>query len=86
MIFHELATNASKHGALTSTSGVVEVIWDILTDGSSQALALQWREQGGPEVAKRQHKGFGLRLISTVRLSGSESGFPRRAGGASLTH
>jgi two-component sensor histidine kinase len=28
MIFHELATNASKHGALTSTSGAVEVLWE----------------------------------------------------------
>jgi two-component sensor histidine kinase len=71
MIFHELATNASKHGALTSTSGAVEVIWDILADGSSQALAVQWREQGGPEVTKPQHKGFGLRLISKA-LSGAQ--------------
>lgn len=70
MIFHELATNASKHGALTSTSGTVEVIWDIRTDGSSQALAVQWREQGGPEVTKPQRKGFGTRLISKA-LSGA---------------
>jgi two-component sensor histidine kinase len=71
MIFHELATNASKHGALTSTSGVVEVIWDILTDDSSQALTVQWRERGGPEVTKPRHKGFGMRLISKV-LSGAQ--------------
>ena len=71
MIFHELATNACKHGALTSTSGAVEVIWDILADGSSQAVAVQWREQGGPEVTKPQHKGFGLRLISKA-LSGAQ--------------
>lgn len=71
MIFHELATNASKHGALTSTSGVVEVIWDILTDDSNQALTVQWRERGGPEVTKPRHKGFGMRLISKV-LSGAQ--------------
>jgi two-component sensor histidine kinase len=71
MIFHELATNASKHGSLTSTSGTVEVTWDILADGSSEALAVQWREQGGPEVKKPQHKGFGLRLISKA-LSGAQ--------------
>jgi two-component sensor histidine kinase len=71
MIFHELATNASKHGALTSTTGAVEVIWDILTDGSSHALAVQWREHGGPEVTKPQHKGFGIRLISKA-LSGAQ--------------
>ena len=71
MIFHELATNASKHGALTSTSGVVEVIWNVLIDGSNQALAVQWREQGGPEVTKPQHKGFGMRLISKA-LTGAK--------------
>jgi two-component sensor histidine kinase len=71
LIFHELATNASKHGALTSLSGAVEVNWDILADGSSQALAVQWREQGGPKVTKPQHKGFGIRLISKA-LSGAQ--------------
>jgi two-component sensor histidine kinase len=71
MIFHELATNASKHGALTSASGAVEVLWDIRPDGEGHALAVQWREHGGPEVRKPRHKGFGLRLISKV-LSGAQ--------------
>jgi two-component sensor histidine kinase len=70
MIFHELATNASKHGALTSTSGAVEVLWDLRSDGEDHALAVQWREHGGPEVHEPRHKGFGLRLISKV-LSGA---------------
>jgi len=71
MIFHELATNASKHGALTSKSGAVEVLWDVRSDGEDHALAVQWREHGGPEVRKPRHKGFGLRLISKV-LSGAQ--------------
>jgi len=66
MVFHELATNASKHGALASTSGAVEVLWDILINGDDRTLAVQWREHGGPEVRKPRHKGFGLRLISKV--------------------
>jgi len=69
MIFHELATNASKHGALTSTSGAVEVLWDVRSDGEDHALAVQWREHGGPEVRKPRHKVFGLRLISKVLSS-----------------
>jgi len=64
MIFHELATNACKHGALASTSGVVEVLWDIVPGDGGEALALQWRERGGPEVKPPKRKGFGLRLIS----------------------
>ena len=71
MVFHELATNASKHGALTSTSGAVEVLWDIRSNGEDHALAVQWREYGGPEVREPKHKGFGLRLISKV-LSGAQ--------------
>jgi two-component sensor histidine kinase len=70
MIFHELATNASKHGALASTSGAVEVLWDVRSDGGDHALAVQWREHGGPKVHKPRHEGFGLRLISKV-LSGA---------------
>ena len=66
MIFHELATNASKHGALISSSGVVEVHWDFLPHGGHQALAVQWRERGGPEVRKPRRQGFGMRLISRV--------------------
>jgi two-component sensor histidine kinase len=64
MVFHELATNASKHGALTSPSGSVSVIWDILHESGNKVLGIQWREQGGPEVIKTQHKGFGTRLIA----------------------
>src|SRR5258708_12452861 len=71
MIFHGLGTNASKHGALTSTSGAVEVLWDVRSNGEDHALAVQWREHGGPEVRKPRHKGFGLRLISKV-LSGAQ--------------
>ena len=71
LIFHELATNASKYGALTSLSGAVEVNWDILTSGGSPALAVQWREQGGPKVTEPEHKGFGMRLISKA-LSGAQ--------------
>ena len=71
MFFHELATNASKHGALTSTSGGIEVLWDVRSHGEGHALAVQWREHGGPEVRKPRHKGFGLRLISKV-LSGAQ--------------
>jgi two-component sensor histidine kinase len=69
MVFHELATNASKHGALASKSGVVEVLWDIFPNGDDRTLAVQWREHGGPEVRKPRHKGFGLRLISKALSS-----------------
>ena len=64
LVFHELATNACKHGALASASGAVEVCWDVLSERSGLALAIQWREHGGPSVRKPQRMGFGMRLIS----------------------
>jgi two-component sensor histidine kinase len=64
MIFHELATNACKHGALSSGSGVVEVLWDIFPEVGREVLAVQWRERGGPQVRQPGQEGFGLRLIS----------------------
>ena len=66
MIFHELATNASKHGALSSASGRVEVLWDFLSDGADRRLAVQWSERGGPQARPPKRKGFGLRFIERV--------------------
>jgi two-component sensor histidine kinase len=60
IVFHELATNAVKHGALSNVSGTVAVSWSV-TDG--QAVALQWQENGGPEVSPPSRAGFGSRLI-----------------------
>jgi two-component sensor histidine kinase len=64
VIIHELATNASKYGALTSTAGAVEVIWEIPPYLGGQGLAIQWRERGGPRVTKPERRGFGTQLIA----------------------
>jgi len=60
IVFHELATNAVKHGALSNDSGTVSVSW---TFNGDEAVALQWREDGGPEVRQPSRAGFGSRLI-----------------------
>ena len=62
MIFHELATNAAKYGALLAPDGRVLVDWGV-ADQSRPVLLLTWREIGGPPVAPPQRKGFGSRLI-----------------------
>jgi two-component sensor histidine kinase len=66
MIFHELATNASKHGALTSTSGKIEVLWDFIPAGADWKLAMQWIERGGPKVQEPARKGLGLGMITKL--------------------
>ncbi|MEG3178506.1 HWE histidine kinase domain-containing protein [Sphingomonas sp. RB3P16] len=57
---HELATNAAKYGALSSTTGRLDVSWQIDRDGT---LALSWRESGGPIVTEPSRRGFGSTLI-----------------------
>jgi two-component sensor histidine kinase len=67
LVFHELAVNAHKYGALSSSSGCVRVEWRVRQlPGSSRGLAIAWSEHGGPEVKPSIHRGFGLRLIERV--------------------
>jgi two-component sensor histidine kinase len=62
MAFHELATNAARHGALSCSSGQVAVEWRVLDNGT--ALELTWTETGGPRlVGPPVHRGFGMRLL-----------------------
>jgi PAS domain S-box-containing protein len=62
LIFHELATNAVKYGALSGPGGQVTVIWTLIDDGVRR-LELVWRERNGPPVEPPAHRGFGSRLI-----------------------
>ena len=57
---HELATNASKYGALSATEGQIEVKWSHTADGW---LILLWTETGGPPVKTPTRQGFGGRVI-----------------------
>jgi two-component sensor histidine kinase len=61
LIFHELATNALKYGALSNASGKVVLAWTY--DAATRDLALTWTETGGPPVVAPTRRGFGSRLI-----------------------
>jgi two-component sensor histidine kinase len=61
MVFHELATNAARHGALSNEAGMVKVSWTL--ESEAWLLRLRWEEEGGPKVREPQRRGFGLRLI-----------------------
>jgi PAS domain S-box-containing protein len=60
LILHELATNASKHGSLSSKDGRVRIGWKRV-DGM---VELSWTESGGPSVVPPNRLGFGTRLIA----------------------
>lgn len=69
MTIHELATNASKYGALSGPQGEVTVRWQRceapVGDGPCVPwLKLLWSEAGGPEVLPPVRRGFGTRLIT----------------------
>jgi two-component system, chemotaxis family, CheB/CheR fusion protein len=66
LVLHELATNAAKYGSLSVPTGKLSVKWTLETRNKSHALAVVWRETGGPPAGKRKTDGFGSTLIDTV--------------------
>jgi two-component sensor histidine kinase len=60
MAFHELATNALKHGALSVPEGRVKIFWNITEAGR---VVVHWTESSGPRVEPPTRKGFGTRLL-----------------------
>jgi two-component sensor histidine kinase len=63
MIVHEIATNATKYGALSNDTGTVALDWEITEEGAGRQLRLIWTEAGGPHVTAPVQRGFGSRLI-----------------------
>lgn len=64
LALHELATNASKYGALSNAYGTVEVAWSVQA-GSPDVFRMTWRERGGPPVHEPERRGFGSWLIES---------------------
>jgi two-component sensor histidine kinase len=62
LVIHELATNASKYGALSSDEGAIHVDWQIKEQ--NRRVRITWTEWGGPKVTKPTHGGFGSKLLS----------------------
>jgi two-component sensor histidine kinase len=60
MAIHELGTNASKYGALSTPQGRVSLTWDRGEDGQ---LRIEWTERDGPEVVEPKQFGVGRRLL-----------------------
>jgi two-component sensor histidine kinase len=62
LIFHELATNASKYGAFSSPRGLLQVSWSLAGD----RLTIVWDENEGPPIGAVGAAGFGTKLLNSA--------------------
>jgi PAS domain S-box-containing protein len=69
LVVHELATNASKHGALSGPGGHIAIHWSIDGVGTEARFKFQWQELGGPPVALPTRHGFGRILLEKAVAS-----------------
>ncbi len=67
MVLHELATNASKYGALSNGAGRVKIDWGYVGDQHTR-LFVRWQEIGGPPVLTPHRKGFGTVVLERMSL------------------
>ena len=65
LMFHELATNAGKYGAFSSTKGFLQVSWTVADD----RLNIVWDEAEGPPVENIGKPGFGTKLLNSALLA-----------------
>jgi two-component sensor histidine kinase len=63
MAFHELATNAVKHGALSTKAGRIEVIWGAECTQRARQVRIRWREHGVTINHAPLKKGFGSEIL-----------------------
>jgi len=70
LVFHELATNSAKYGALGKPGGHV----DLVLEDAGENIRLIWTEHGGKTPRGAPKPGFGSRLVEmsiTGQLGGS---------------
>lgn len=63
LLLHELTTNATKYGALSSAEGIVTLDWRIDAGARGDELVVSWVETDGPPAAEPVRRGFGSKLI-----------------------
>ena len=74
MVLHELVTNATKYGALSTPFGRLEVNWNRGPGKDAANLSIEWREIGGPAVAASPDCRYGVSIIRDLvahELNGS---------------
>lgn len=66
LVFHELATNSVKYGALSVLEGRLKIEWQVIDPkdaGEERQLRISWVELHGPPVSPPTRRGFGSTVI-----------------------
>jgi len=75
LVVHELATNATKYGALSLPEGHVAIHWSAEGTRAEARFKFQWKERNGPPVVPPARKGFGHMVIE--RAAAQDFGLPK---------
>ncbi|RTL61996.1 MAG: hypothetical protein EKK41_26100 [Hyphomicrobiales bacterium] len=82
LIFHELATNAAKYGALGDPAGKLTVDWEV----DDRQLTVSWREWCSLGATEAEPMGFGSKLIESAATQlGGVVAASKLPGGMSIT-
>ena len=63
LVINELATNAAKYGALSTSSGRIDLTTGMTRTDLGEAVSVLWQERGAPEITAEPESGYGLDLI-----------------------
>jgi two-component sensor histidine kinase len=75
LVVHELATNATKHGALSVPTGRVAIHWSVEGTCAEARFKFQWQERNGPPVVPPTRRGFGHMVIE--KAAAQDFGSPK---------
>lgn len=88
MLFHELITNAMRHGSLSTAAGTVAVAWGTprFPAGARVQVAIDWTETGGPQPDDAPVPGTGTGILEGLAQSELHGGIDLRYPPTGATH
>jgi two-component sensor histidine kinase len=66
LLFYELMTNSSKHGALSKLGGRVAAEWEIKDTDTGRQFFFRWKEHEHGIVEPPARQGFGTKLLTRL--------------------
>ena len=66
LLFYELMTNSSKHGALSKRGGKVTAEWEMKDSGSGRLFCFRWQEHDHRIIKPPTQQGFGTKLLTRL--------------------